>query len=67
MAGPTSSSELRELQAPIKDRYRTSPESSLITLAVIQEKTERYCVVLQTWRARRRRPCPCSAHERRNR
>ena len=32
MAEPTNSSELRELQAPLKDRYRSEPESALITL-----------------------------------
>lgn len=32
MAGPTDSTELRKLQAPIKDRYRSEPESALITL-----------------------------------
>jgi uncharacterized OsmC-like protein len=32
VAEPTNSSELRELQAPLKDRYRSEPESALITL-----------------------------------
>jgi hypothetical protein len=36
VTGPANASELRELQAPIKERYREQPES------------ERYCVVLQT-------------------
>jgi uncharacterized OsmC-like protein len=29
---PTKASELRELQAPLKERYRDQPESALITL-----------------------------------
>jgi uncharacterized OsmC-like protein len=32
MAGPRNSSELRELQSPLKERYRDHPESALITL-----------------------------------
>jgi uncharacterized OsmC-like protein len=32
VAGPANASELRELQAPIKERYREDPESALITL-----------------------------------
>jgi uncharacterized OsmC-like protein len=32
MTGPTTSGQLRELQAPIKQRYRDQPESALITL-----------------------------------
>jgi uncharacterized OsmC-like protein len=32
MGGPTNASELRELQAPLKERYRGRPESALITL-----------------------------------
>jgi hypothetical protein len=36
-----SGDHLRELQTPLKDRYRDDPDSALITL-------ERYCVVLQT-------------------
>src|SRR5262245_1619367 len=32
MTGPTSAGQLRELQAPIKQRYRDEPESALITL-----------------------------------
>jgi uncharacterized OsmC-like protein len=30
--GPANSSELRELQSPLKERYRGDPESALITL-----------------------------------
>ena len=50
-----SGDHLRELQTPLKDRYRDDPESALITpeaegtrgtLAV--DKEARYCVVLQT-------------------
>ena len=32
MGGPANSSELRELQSPLKERYREDPESALITL-----------------------------------
>jgi uncharacterized OsmC-like protein len=32
VAGPANSSELRELQSPLKERYRDDPESALITL-----------------------------------
>jgi uncharacterized OsmC-like protein len=32
VAGPADSNELRELQKPLKDRYRSEPESALITL-----------------------------------
>jgi len=32
VAGPANSSELRELQAPLKERYRDEPDSALITL-----------------------------------
>jgi uncharacterized OsmC-like protein len=32
MTGPRSAGELREMQAPIKKRYRDEPESALITL-----------------------------------
>jgi uncharacterized OsmC-like protein len=32
VAGPANSTELRELQAPLKERYRNEPDSALITL-----------------------------------
>ena len=32
MAAPANSTELRELQAPLKQRYRSEPESALLTL-----------------------------------
>lgn len=32
MPGPADSNQLRELQKPLKDRYRSEPESALITL-----------------------------------
>jgi uncharacterized OsmC-like protein len=32
VADPANSSELRELQSPLKERYREEPESALITL-----------------------------------
>ena len=32
MAEPAKSTELRELQAPLKERYRSEPQSALITL-----------------------------------
>jgi uncharacterized OsmC-like protein len=32
VAGPANSTELRELQAPLKERYSSEPESALITL-----------------------------------
>jgi hypothetical protein len=32
MSGPASSDELRELQRPIKERYREDPEAAAITL-----------------------------------
>jgi hypothetical protein len=57
VTGPANASELRELQAPIKERYREQPESALISLeaeGTLDEgiscsvNTERYCLVLQT-------------------
>lgn len=32
MPGPRNSSELREVQSPLKERYRAEPESALVTL-----------------------------------
>lgn len=54
---------LRSIQKPVKDKYRSDPSSSRITLtargdqtdtpsseqlAALKEKTELYCVVMQT-------------------
>jgi uncharacterized OsmC-like protein len=51
MIGPASSDELRELQRPIKERYREDPEAAAITLEAEGSLDEDIACSVQTGRA----------------
>ena len=51
MAGPTRREQLREIQAPIKERYRDDPESAVITLHADGNLEEGIACSVQTGRA----------------
>ena len=51
MSGPISGDELRELQRPIKERYRDQPESAAITLEAEGSLDEDIACSVQTGRA----------------
>jgi hypothetical protein len=40
--------DLRSVQRPLKEKYRSEPGTSRITLRARGKKTEQYCVVFQT-------------------
>ena len=51
MAGPTTREELREVQQPIKERYRDDPAAAQITLAADGSLDEGIACSVQTGRA----------------
>jgi hypothetical protein len=40
--------DLRSIQRPFKEKYRNDPDATAEQLDGLREKTEQYCVVMQT-------------------